>query len=357
MQETRIPTLKAAATVALVLMLVACGSAPVEHPGDVTRLLADSPAIGQARFAPLSDEEHVNLVPPEREPYRLGIDDVVYVAVPGQAAFIGFGETETGQRVGTPVAEDGNIYLPLVGAVPAEGRTVLEVQEDIRERLSAELTRPVVSVTMLEFKAREFYVLGEVNNPGVFPVDGRVRLIGALAMAGGFRLESADELEAYVVRQGEVLPVSLEAVVRRGDLCGNIPMQDGDLVYVPSIEQRKVYVFGEVRSPGVVSMGGDGRLSLAEALGEARGLDPLNAAEDQIRIFRGGWARPSVYTLSAHEVYRFGEQIQLRPGDRIFVAPTGLATWGRALTQISPILSLGRSGLSTATAVGTLGGD
>jgi polysaccharide export outer membrane protein len=168
-------------------------------------------------------------------------------------------------------------------------------------------------------------------------VDGEVRLLDAISRAGGIDPALADIEDAYVVREGRVLPVSITALVRRGALHENVPMRDGDVIFVPRRRDRQVYVFGEVGRPGVLEIAPEGRLTLAQALAASGGLTQ-DAACDQIRIFRGGWRQPMAYTLSAHEVYRYGTDIWLKPGDRIFVAPSGLATWGRAFGQLMPLI-------------------
>ena len=80
-------------------------------------------------------------------------------------------------------------------------------------------------------------------------------------------------------------------------------------------------------------------LTLAAAIAAVGGLDLDYAAQDQIRIFRGGWKYPRAFTLSSSEVYKYGESICLQPGDRILVAPSGNATWGRSLKQFLPAIS------------------
>ncbi len=91
--------------------------------------------------------------------------------------------------------------------------------------------------------------------------------------------------------------------------------------------------------------GEPGTLSLAEALAAVGGVDLVTAEQNQIRIFRGGWKCPVAYTVGMHEVYKYGEAIFLKPGDRIFVAPTGLATYRRMMNQIFPLFGATNSDL------------
>jgi protein involved in polysaccharide export with SLBB domain len=105
-----------------------------------------------------------------------------------------------------------------------------------------------------------------------------------------------------------------------------------------------------VRKPGVVTIPQAYGLTLAAAVAAAGGLDPLHANRKEIRLFRGSWQAPQAYTLTAEDVYRYGEHILLHPGDRIHVAPRGLATWSRTMQLLLPFLQPAISG-TTAAAV------
>lgn len=313
------------------------------HPADVQALMRDSADPIDGRFQPISQAERARVAIPAPMPYRLGVGDAVHVTVPGQEAFVGFGETSTGQIVGTRVKADGNIYLPVIERVPAEGRTALELQEDIRQRLDAQALRGAfVSVDVVEHRSQRFHVFGRVRAPGAFPVDGRTSLLDAVAKAGGVDLAAGDPTEAYVVRGGRPYPVSLADVMYRAHPAGQMTMAGGDILFVPHRrDEDKVYVLGEVRAPGVVPMkrgafdpgATSARISLAEALASVGGLDTQNADHDQIRIFRGSWGDLRSFTISAHEIYRYGERILLHPGDRVLVAPSGAADFSRLMDQ------------------------
>jgi polysaccharide export outer membrane protein len=85
------------------------------------------------------------------------------------------------------VRPDGKITLPLIGDVPAEGRTSNELRDALVTSLKEYNTNPVVTVIVVETTPPVFYVMGEVNTPGTFPIKGQVSAVQALAMAGGFK--------------------------------------------------------------------------------------------------------------------------------------------------------------------------
>lgn len=105
----------------------------------------------------------------------LGAGDKLRVTVFGE-------ETLTGQYT---VTGAGDLSFPLIGNLPAAGRSVEQVQETIRERLAAGyLKDPRVSAEILEY--RPYFILGEVNRPGQYPYSIGLTVEQAVAAAGGF---------------------------------------------------------------------------------------------------------------------------------------------------------------------------
>ncbi len=87
--------------------------------------------------------------------------------------------------------------------------------------------------------AKRVYVFGQVNGPGVFSLTDANDVLMALALTGGTTPIAVKTdikiVRGYVERQGKplVLSVNLDEILKRGDMSQNIPLQDGDLVYVP----------------------------------------------------------------------------------------------------------------------------
>lgn len=104
-----------------------------------------------------------------------------------------------------PVGEDGAVLLPLVGLVAAANRPFGEVRREVEERYAGELREPVVRVTPLVRIA----VLGEVRQPGLFPVDPTYTLGDVLALAGGLA-PAADTRRVSVLRGGTVIVARLD---------------------------------------------------------------------------------------------------------------------------------------------------
>lgn len=147
----------------LALLLAACASAPDLGVPQVPR--------GQSLPAPdlVTDRGTA-------QDYRLGAQDVIEVLV--------FGVPDLSRTA--RVNSDGSISLPLVGGVPAAGRTVAELESDLTQRYAhGYLQHPQVSVLVKEFNSQRMTLEGAIKNPGVYPVTGRMSLIQAIATAGG----------------------------------------------------------------------------------------------------------------------------------------------------------------------------
>ena len=67
---------------------------------------------------------------------------------------------------------DGKITLPLIGDIDATGSTPLELRDAIETSLKEFVTKPVVTVIVVEATAATAYVVGEVNHPGAVTLQG-----------------------------------------------------------------------------------------------------------------------------------------------------------------------------------------
>jgi len=107
--------------------------------------------------------------------FRLGPDDVIEVTV--------YQDKELDRTV--PVRPDGKISLPLIGEMPASGKSATELQKEIAQRLKQFVADPTVTVVVKEVNSPKVSVLGEVKTPGMYKIKDRATLLDAIAMAGG----------------------------------------------------------------------------------------------------------------------------------------------------------------------------
>jgi polysaccharide export outer membrane protein len=126
------------------------------------------------------------------QPYRIGREDVLDVAV--------WRDADLSRTL--PVRPDGFISLPMVGEVKAEGRTPNELAEEIRKALKPYVQEPRVTVIVREVNSSRVFITGEVAHPGAYPLRGRVSILQAIALAGGFT-DFADRDAIVVLRRAQ----------------------------------------------------------------------------------------------------------------------------------------------------------
>jgi polysaccharide export outer membrane protein len=108
--------------------------------------------------------------------YRLGPEDVIEVFVWKQPEL-----TTT-----VVIRPDGRISLPLTNELEASGKTAVQLQKEITERLQEYITKPIVNVIVTQVNSLKISVLGEVRKPDVYRIKNQVTVLDAIAMAGGF---------------------------------------------------------------------------------------------------------------------------------------------------------------------------
>jgi len=174
---------------------------------------------------------------------RLGMGDTVRVTV------FQYPDLTTETRV-SPL---GTITFPLVGEVKIGGLTPAAAGTEIAKQLKRGkfMLNPQVTVVMTELRSRQVSVLGQVNKPGRYALDGNSsKLTDILALAGGVSPVGADTVSLVLNRGGkmEKLEIDVAAMVRTGDLSKNVDIQNGDTIYVH--RAPVFYISGEVRRAG-----------------------------------------------------------------------------------------------------------
>ena len=125
--------------------------------------------------------------------------DATYVIGPGDVLAINVWKEEALSKT-MPVLPDGNISLSLVGEVQASGKTPLQLESELSEKLKSFITSPQVTVMVQEVKSKTFNVMGMVNKPGSYSITVAPTIMDAIAAAGGFK-DFAKETKMYILRE------------------------------------------------------------------------------------------------------------------------------------------------------------
>ena len=183
-------------------------------------------ALGIATAATAVAQERPNTPAagsPTSSVYTIGPADVLQIIV--------WREPELTRDV--TVRFDGMITLPLLGDVPAAGRTPGAVAEALTREFGRFIQTPRVTVGVGQAMSARFYVVGQVGRSGDFPLSGRTTVLQALALAGGFR-EFAKTDEIILVRQDQtVVPVNYKRIADGKDTSHNLLLRPGDTLVVP----------------------------------------------------------------------------------------------------------------------------
>ena len=229
--------------------------------------------------------------------YVLGVNDEVDITV--------FGRTDT--KVSTRIAEDGTVTVPLIGQVRAQGETPRSLALLISTRLKAGgyFTNPIVNVDVKSFVSNSVTVFGNVNTPGVLPVDRPLTLAMMIARAGGVR---GDAATYAVLRHAGGQAEHKVYFAELNDTSGwGVLMKPGDIIYVPQAEQ--FFVYGQVNAPGQfpVQTGMTVRQALARAGGPT-----LGGTEKKVSLYRNGKLVKKIpldEMVQANDVLRVGERL------------------------------------------------
>lgn len=164
-------------------------------------------------------------------------DSYVYKVNPGDILEIFvWNEEELGREV--LVQPDGAVRFPLVGEVMAGGNSLSFIESSISQGLKKYLKdSPVVTVSLKSAIGSKVYVIGNVNRPGEYPVNGRIDVVQAIALAGGLNAFAAEKDIRVLERSGDGKLKSSEfsyADIEDGRfLDSNKLLNSGDTVIVP----------------------------------------------------------------------------------------------------------------------------
>ena len=270
----------------------------------------------------------------------------------GNNPFMASAESQAPGQSGFTVQSDGTIYFPYVGDVKVAGLTTSEIRVELAKALAAFVKKPQVSVKVVGFHSQTYQLSGAVSKPGLYPITNVPMTVSqAIQAAGGIlqtvptvsissqssALPLADLSHVLYIHKGKRHVLNLRAFFLNGDESQDRLLHPGDIVQVPDNSFDQVHLIGEVKSPGNYPLD-NGQLNLAQALGDAGGLDLTTANASRIFVFRGAYAKPQIFWLNAHspEAMLLATQFELKPQDVVYVATAGISTWNRIISQILP---------------------
>lgn len=183
------------------------------------------------------------------------------------------------------VDEHGAVTLPLAGVLPMSGLTAEEAAHAVEARFreSDILKDPHVSVTMLEYATQGVTVLGEVKNPGIYPLLGAHGVLDLISAAGGVT-PNAGKAVTLTHRADPDHPEIVNVASKPGSTATfNVDVRPGDTIMVS--HAGIVYVLGDVGKPGGFLIENNDRLTVLEAIALAQGTN-RTASLNHARLIR-----------------------------------------------------------------------
>jgi polysaccharide export outer membrane protein len=247
---------------------------------------------------------------PDTGGYRVGIGDVIEVEV--------FQEDEISGDFS--VEPSGAITFPLLGAVPIAGMTAAEIAALLEKMLEKDYYVDVqLKVEVAVFASQPVTLVGEVQSPGTYYLEGRTTLTELLAKAGGLKASAGPVLElrrtARMEGEGPPRPMIFEtAKLSTGEAGRDVILQAGDVLFVSP--KKMYFITGEVARPGQyeISLG----MTLMQALSQAGGVGKFAAQVIEVHREVDGEKKILTFDLSHIRKGRLADPA-VNAGDVIFV--------------------------------------
>jgi polysaccharide export outer membrane protein len=215
----------------------------------------------------------------------LGPGDVVKASVYGSPDL----------AIETRISDSGTMTFPLLGEVQVGGLTTQQAEQKIGGLLQKNGYLKIAQVNLLvtTLASQQVSVLGQVNRPGRYPVDGPRKVLDMLAVAGGVGPDGGDMVGLVRNRNGVATRETIDVVdiVRKGELSRDYEVSGGDIIFVE--RAPRAYVMGEVQRPGPLRV--ERAMTVQQAIAAGGGLTP-RGTQRGLRITRrdaNGAARTS----------------------------------------------------------------
>lgn len=316
-------------------------------PEEAINRLPQKPDFQQLRFEKKLDP---SLLRAPSGPYRVGPGDVLDIEVAENV--------DTRRQV--RALPDGMLHYDVAKGINVKGNTLREISTRLSKILEDDYVNPVVAVNVFNADSQRFWMLGQVRTPGAYPLKRPTRLVEALSLGGGMlssgedrevgNPEAADLERAILIRNGDLVPVNFESLVREGDMSQNVYIKPGDYIFIPSLTARSIYVLGEVAQPGPVYY--ESGTTLLTAVASTGGINK-EAIGSKALILRGGTREPQVAVVNIPAVLK-GKQpdLLLEGGDIIWVPRT---PWTKLNDYVEAVLITAGQAVAVQEGLGALG--
>jgi len=315
-------------------------------PGKAGSLKIDQQQIERQQSSHSSDNTTALL---ENDVYKTIGGIAEYKIDPGDILEITFWEGTASQKEEILVRQDGRISFGFVEDLDVKGLTASELDQKLTYYLKEYVKEPRLDVTVKEYNSKFVQIMGAVQSrgertgSGKYKLKGKTTVLEIIAQAGGLTRDANLNDVRIRRKNGQTVSLNLFKTINQGDLGQDMVLDDGDLVFIPTLaeEGNRVYVFGEVEKPGAYTFAGT-NFRLFDAISEAGGATIFAATEDT-RVVRGDPTRPEFINANLKNLIEAGDQSQnmlLASGDLVYVPRSGWGNINLVNQRIRPLLEM-----------------
>jgi polysaccharide export outer membrane protein len=134
------------------------------------------------------------------------------------------------------VLPDGKIHFPLIGEVVVGGKTLVDLEKELKQKISTFVPAPDLTVMVQQVNSMLIYVIGKVNRPGRFALNTNINVLQALTMAGGLNtFAKRNKIKIFREENGktDIFQFEYDKVTQGENLEQNVKLKRGDVVVVP----------------------------------------------------------------------------------------------------------------------------
>jgi protein involved in polysaccharide export with SLBB domain/Mrp family chromosome partitioning ATPase len=249
---------------------------------------------------------------------------------PGDALEISlYGQKDTTRQI--VIGPDGRFSFLQAMDFTASGLTVDELRTQLEQQLMKFHLAPRVVILPAAFRSKKYFLLGNVQGRGAYPLDKPVTIVEAVARARGFVTAApqrssftlTDFSQAFLMRRqpdGSFAreAVDFESLFQRGELQHNKLLAPDDYLYFPPTGLEEVYVLGSVAGTGPLPYSKD--LTVLGAIAGRGGFTDA-AWKERILVVRGSLNKPETFVVNMGKTLRAVEKdFALQPKDIVYVS-------------------------------------
>jgi protein involved in polysaccharide export with SLBB domain len=289
---------------------------------------------------------------------QIPLENDVYKTINGVQEYkIDFGDTLeitlwegiTPKREDILVRQGGKISFGFVEDLRVKGMTSSELDRLLTNYFKEFVKNPRFDVVVKNHNSKFVRLNGAIasygpgTGPGKYQLSAKTTALELITQYGG-TTKDANLGDIRIRRKnGQTMSLDLFKAINRGDLSQDLVLNDGDLVFIPTLEEggNRVYVFGEVEKPGAYTFAGSD-MRLFDAISKAGGATVFGST-DGTRVVRGDPASPEIITADLKSLIEEGnisQNVVLASGDMVYVPRSGWGSINLLNERIKPLFQL-----------------